>query len=95
MKCDGISLVMSDVEGDDLSSIASGTTYMDDTTYANALEILKKYKLRWRMPSEVLQVLENGLENEKPLKKSNINVDIYTKKYLDQHPYSKSAGDLS
>ena len=72
MKCDGISLVMSDVEGDDLSSIASGTTYMDDTTYANALEILKKYKLRWRMPSEVLKVLENGLENEKPSKKSKI-----------------------
>ena len=72
MKCDGISLVMSDVEGDDLSSIASGTTYMDDTTYADALEVLKKYKLRWRMPSEVLQVLENGLENEKPLKKSKI-----------------------
>jgi hydroxypyruvate reductase len=76
MKCDGISLVMSDVEGDDLSSIASGTTYMDDTTYANALEILKKYKLRWRMPSEVLQVLENGLENEKPLKKSKIQNHI-------------------
>ncbi len=72
MKCDGISLVMSDVEGDDLSSIASGTTYMDDTTYADALEVLKKYKLRWRMPSEVLKVLENGLENEKPLKKSKI-----------------------
>ena len=72
MKCDGISLVMSDVEGDDLSSIASGTTYMDDTTYTNALEILKKYKLRWRMPSEVLQVLENGAENQKPLKKSKI-----------------------
>ena len=76
MKCDGISLVMSDVEGDDLSSIASGTTYMDDTTYTNALEILKKYKLRWRMPSEVLQVLENGLENEKPLKKSKIQNHI-------------------
>jgi len=72
MKCDGISLVMSDVEGDDLSSIASGTTYMDDTTYADALEVLKKYKLRWRMPSEVLQVLENGFENEKPIKKSKI-----------------------
>ncbi|PJC50242.1 MAG: hydroxypyruvate reductase, partial [Nitrosopumilales archaeon CG_4_9_14_0_2_um_filter_34_16] len=39
MKCQGVSLVMSDVEGDDLSSIASGTTYMDDTTYADALAI--------------------------------------------------------
>ena len=79
MKCDGISLVMSDVEGDDFSSIASGTTYMDDTTYANALEILKKYKLRWKMPIEVLRVLEKGAENEKPLKKSKIQNHVIAK----------------
>ena len=79
MKCDGISLVMSDVEGDDLSSIASGTTYMDDTTYANALEILKKYKIRWKMPTEVLRVLEKGAENEKPLKKSKIQNHVIAK----------------
>ncbi|MDH3278804.1 MAG: DUF4147 domain-containing protein [Nitrosopumilus sp.] len=64
MKCQGISLVMSDVEGDDLSSIASGTTYMDNTTYADALEIIDKYKIRWKIPTEVLQILEKGL-NEK------------------------------
>ncbi len=74
MKCQGISLVMSDVEGDDLSSIASGTTYMDDTTFADALDIIEKYKLKRKMPLEVLQVLENGL-NKKSLeipKKSKI-----------------------
>ena len=60
MKCEGISLVMSDVEGDDLSSIASGTTYMDDTTYADALEIIDKYKIRWKMPQEVIDLLEKG-----------------------------------
>ncbi len=60
MKCHGVSLVMSDVEGDDLSSIASGTTYMDDTTYADALDIIDKYKIRWKMPQEVLDLLENG-----------------------------------
>ncbi|MCA9827980.1 MAG: DUF4147 domain-containing protein [Nitrosopumilus sp.] len=66
MRCHGIGLVMSDVEGDDLSSIASGTTYMDDTTYADALEILERYKLKWKIPAEVLQVLEKGAEEEKP-----------------------------
>lgn len=65
IKCDAISLVMSDVEGDDLSSIASGTTYEDNTTYENALEILEKYKLKRKTPVEVLQVLENGMQNEK------------------------------
>jgi hydroxypyruvate reductase len=64
MKCEGVSLVMSDVEGDDLSSIASGTTYMDNTTYANALEIIDKYKIRWKMPPEVLHVLEEGMRKE-------------------------------
>jgi len=60
MKCQGIGLIMSDVEGDDLSSIASGTTYMDDTTFADALKIIEKYKIKWKMPIEVLQILENG-----------------------------------
>jgi len=64
MKCQGISLVMSDVEGDDLSSIASGTTYMDDTTFADALDIIDKYKLKRKMPLEVLQVLERGLNKK-------------------------------
>ena len=64
MKCQGISLVMSDVEGDDLSSIASGTTYMDDTTFADALDIIEKYKLKRKMPLEVLQVLEKGLNKK-------------------------------
>ena len=65
MKCQGVGLVMSDVEGDDLSSIASGTTYMDDTTYADALEIIAKYKIRWKMPDEVLTLLENRMNEKK------------------------------
>ena len=64
MKCHGISLIMSDVEGDDISSIASGTTYKDNTTFADALDILKKYKLKRKMPLEVLKVLEKGLQKE-------------------------------
>jgi len=73
MKCHGVSLVMSDVEGDDLSSIASGTTYMDDTTYADALEIIDKYKIRWKMPQEVLDLLEKGKnENIETPKKAKI-----------------------
>ena len=64
MKCHGLSLVMSDVEGDDLSSIASGTTYMDDTTFADALDIIEKYKLKRKMPLEVLQILEKGKNEE-------------------------------
>ncbi len=60
LKCKAISLVMSDVEGDDLSSIASGTTYRDNTTYSDALDIVKKYKLKNKIPIEVLKVLKDG-----------------------------------
>ena len=64
MKCHGISLIMSDVEGDDLSSIASGTTYMDDTTFKDAINIIQKYKLKRKIPLEVLQVLDKGAKEE-------------------------------
>ena len=77
MKCEGVSLVMSDVQGDDLSSIASGTTYMDDTTYSDALEILEKYKLKRKIPIEVLKVLERGIENESSIiKKAKIENQV-------------------
>ncbi len=66
LKCHGISLVMSDVEGDDLSAIASGTTYMDNTTFVDALDIIKKYKLKNKFPLEVLQVLRDGVNEQIP-----------------------------
>jgi len=60
LKCKGISLVLSDVEGDDLSAIASGTTFMDSTTYADALDIIKKYNLKKKIPPEVFHLLQDG-----------------------------------
>ncbi len=66
LKCHGISLVMSDVEGDDLSAIASGTTFMDDTTFTDALDIIKKYKLKNKIPLEVWHVLKGGINEEIP-----------------------------
>ena len=64
LKGHGISLVMSDVQDDDLSSIASGTTYFDNTTFSDALEIIKKYKLKNKIPLEVLQVLRQGADGK-------------------------------
>lgn len=66
IKCHGIGLVMSDVEGDDLSAIASGTTYMDNTTFLDALNIINKYKLKNKIPLEILQILEDGFKGKIP-----------------------------
>ena len=57
---------MSDVEGDDLSSIASGITFRDDSTFADALDIIKKYKLKIKIPIEVLDVLRDGAHGKIP-----------------------------
>lgn len=54
------SLVVSDVVGDDLSSIASGPTVPDVSTYADALQLLDKYNLRSIIPANILQHLEAG-----------------------------------
>jgi hydroxypyruvate reductase len=66
LKCHGIGLIMSDVEDDELSAIASGTTYMDNTTFVDALNIIKKYKLKNKIPLEVSNVLRNGVNDKIP-----------------------------
>ena len=67
--CDGASLIMSDVENDDPGAIASGTTYMDKTTFADALDIIDRYDTSRRIhPSIVsrLQAGSNGVIPETP-----------------------------
>jgi hydroxypyruvate reductase len=53
-------LILSDVLGDDLSSIASGPTVADGTTYANAIEILETKGVWDQVPVKVRQHLEQG-----------------------------------
>ncbi len=55
-----ISLILSDIIGDPVDSIASGPTSPDNTTFSDCLEILKKYQILKRTPSSVLKVLRNG-----------------------------------
>ncbi len=60
-----VTLTISDVPGDDPSVIASGPTVPDATTCADALSILKRYRIM--VPPAVLAALEQGaLETPKP-----------------------------
>lgn len=52
-----ISLILSDVIGNPLEAIASGPTFPNPTTNADALKILKKYKIDERVSGAVLQTL--------------------------------------
>jgi len=54
------SLILSDVIGDRLDSIASGPTAPDPTTFIECLEIIERYGLRTQMPAAVLRVFERG-----------------------------------
>jgi glycerate 2-kinase len=64
-----INLILSDVVGDPIDSIASGPTVPDTTSFKGAVEILRRYDLWRTIPNSVRQLLrdgENGLIEETP-----------------------------
>lgn len=58
-----ISLILSDVIGDNLDSIASGPTVPDESTFGDCLNIMEKYDLSDKISPEVLEFLEEGAQN--------------------------------
>lgn len=54
------SLILSDVIGDDLSSIASGPTVADDSTFAQAISILTNKAIWDKIPTPVQGLLTKG-----------------------------------
>ena len=67
------SLIISDVINDDISSIASGPTVSDETTFNNALNILEKYDLLEKTPSSIISYIKKGINGD--VKESIKNVD--------------------
>jgi hydroxypyruvate reductase len=61
-----LSLLLSDVIGDDLDVIASGPTAPDASTFATARAVLEKYGLLDRVPPAVRERIEAGLRGEIP-----------------------------
>ena len=60
-----VTLAISDVPGDDLSTIASGPTVPDPTSCADALEIVDRYKIQ--LPAAAREALQSGAaETPKP-----------------------------
>ncbi len=55
-----VSLVISDVPGDDLAAVGSGPTVADPTTFAQARAIIEKYRID--APPAVIRHLENAVE---------------------------------
>jgi glycerate-2-kinase len=59
-----IGLILSDVIGDPLDTIASGPTAPDDTTFKDAVDVLKKFEQWDNAPISIKERLKKGLENE-------------------------------
>jgi len=58
-----LTLVVSDVMGNNPSVIASGPVSPDPSTFKEALSIIEKYNLVKKVPTNVLEHLEKGLKN--------------------------------
>jgi hydroxypyruvate reductase len=61
-----VCLVLSDVVGDDLSTIGSGPFFPDHSTFAEVLAHLDRLDLRKQLPVPVIKLLERGLAGEIP-----------------------------
>lgn len=61
-----ITLILSDVVGDDVETIASGPTVPDSTTFADCLTVLHRYGIENKIPKAVHDRLRKGLKGEVP-----------------------------
>jgi glycerate 2-kinase len=59
-----VNLVISDVVGDDLETIASGPAYWDSSTFADARAVLEKRRLWDGSPESVRRLIEKGIRGE-------------------------------
>jgi len=59
-----VSLILSDVIGNDLDVIASGQTCPDSSTFSDAYNVLERYDLLSRAPKRVLDFIRRGCQGE-------------------------------
>ena len=60
--CAVVSLIISDVVGDDLGVISSGPTYPDSSTFQDALKVLKRFRIKY--PDAALERIGRGAKGE-------------------------------
>ncbi len=61
-----LTLIISDVVGDTIDSIASGPTAPDPTTYHDVEIVLKKYDLWFQIPKKARRIITRGLSGSIP-----------------------------
>ena len=61
-----ISLILSDVVGDDLDVIASGPTVPDSSTFSQCIKIVEKYNIQKLIPKAIVHHFESGTSGKFP-----------------------------
>lgn len=83
-----ISLIASDVPGNELSFVASGPTAPDPTTYQDAYRIIEFYELLDKVPKNVLNIIKDGMLGKIPeTPKASSSIFSKVKNYLIASPY--------
>ena len=89
-----ISLIISDVINDDLSSIASGPTVADGTTFHDAINVLNKYKIFEKSPKSIQNHLNRGADDntmETPKEFDNNIIEIISSNIVFRQTLAKLA----
>ena len=68
-----ISLILSDVIGDDLGSIASGITVLENNSYSHAINILKKKQIWDNIPVLIKKILTKETKKTKAINNGKFN----------------------
>jgi len=61
-----VSLILSDVVGDDLDVISSGPTVADSTTYIDCIKIFEKYDIIKKLPENIINHIKAGVSGKIP-----------------------------
>ncbi|HUV50890.1 MAG TPA: glycerate kinase [Anaerolineae bacterium] len=61
-----VSLILSDVVGDNLDVIASGPTVPDSSGFDDCMKIIEKYKIQKKLPISVVRHIKNGISGRVP-----------------------------
>ncbi len=72
-----VSLILSDVVGDDLSVVASGPTYKDESTFADAIGLLEQFGVWDECPRPVQEYLKAGLRNPEMESLRDVPPNVY------------------
>ena len=59
-----LSLIISDVVGDQIDTIASGLTSSDSATFSDAMQIIEKYHITSEIDKPILALLNRGIEGK-------------------------------